>query len=57
MKKPYRNPKLTNLGTLVELTAALGGGGAEDQSEYPQQFPPDTGSYDICRNNDSGQIC
>lgn len=57
MKKHYEGPEVIQLGSVVELTAALGGGGSNDQSDYPQQFPPGQGSYDICNNSDPNSVC
>lgn len=55
-KKPYAAPAVQEFGTVADLTAAIGSSSSEDQSEYPQQFPPDGGSFDVC-NNDSQDIC
>jgi len=57
MKKHYASPELIEFGTVVELTAALGGGSQADQSDYPKQFPPATGSFDICNNDDPNSTC
>lgn len=56
-KKSYTSPKCIEFGTVVELTAAIGASSREDQSDFPQQFPPDTGSFDVCNNNDPTTVC
>ena len=57
MKKEYTTPKLTRFGTVEALTTSIGQSGRTDQSEYPQEFPPSTGSYDVCYNADENEIC
>jgi hypothetical protein len=57
MKKLYEAPTLLDFGTVADLTAAVGSSSQEDQSEFPEQFPPDTGSFDICDNDDSTGVC
>lgn len=56
-KESWTTPTLKLWGTVTELTAALGGGGRSDQSEFPQMFPPSTGSFDICINDDPTESC
>lgn len=56
-KKMYDAPTVAELGTVAELTAAIGSSSRTDQSEFPQQFPPDHGSYDICVNDDPRERC
>lgn len=56
MKKEYVSPELSELGTMVELTAALGTHSHPDQSEFPE-IPASNGSWDICYNNDPTQVC
>lgn len=56
-KKQYGAPEVISLGSVVELTAALGGGGQQDQSDYPAEFPPSTGSFDVCNNNAETTVC
>ena len=55
-KKSYAAPAVQEFGTVADLPAAIGSSSSEDQSEYPQMFPPDGGSFDVC-NNDSQDIC
>ena len=57
MKKPYASPMLSVYGSVAQLTAALGGSAQQDQSDYPEQFPPDGGSFDVCNNNDPNTTC
>lgn len=56
-KKKYRGPKIEDFGTVADLTAAIGASNLADQSEFPQQFPPGTGSYDVCNNDTPGEVC
>lgn len=56
-KKPYTSPDFVEFGTVAELTAAIGSSSREDQSDFPQQFPPDGGSFDVCNNNDPTTVC
>ena len=55
-KKTYEATAMQEFGTVAGLTAAIGSSSDEDQSEFPQQFPPDGGSFDVC-NNDSSEVC
>ena len=57
MKTSYSSPELTRFGTVAALTAAIGQTGRNDQSEYPQAFPPNQGSYDVCDNRDEVGVC
>lgn len=57
MKKHYKSPELVEYGTVADLTAAIGSSSEADQSDYPQQFPPATGSFDICDNDDPDSVC
>ena len=57
MKKSYEAPTLLDFGTVADLTAAVGSSTQEDQSEFPEQFPPDGGSFDICDNDDTAGVC
>ena len=57
MKRAYTSPTLTRFGTVATLTAAIGQGSRADQSEFPEEFPPSTGSYDVCYNEDENDIC
>ena len=57
MKKHYDSPELVEFGTVASLTAAIGSASRDDQSDYPQQFPPATGSFDICNNDDPNTTC
>jgi len=56
-KKAYTSPEFVEFGTVAKLTAAIGASSREDQSDFPQQFPPDTGSFDVCNNNDPASVC
>lgn len=56
-KKAYRSPEVVLLGTLSALTSAIGSSSRSDQSEFPEQFPPGTGSFDICINDDPNETC
>lgn len=56
MKKHYTSPELAEFGTVVALTAAIGSSSNDDQSDFPQEFPPGTGSYDVC-NNETETVC
>jgi hypothetical protein len=56
-KKTYTSPKCVEFGTVVDLTAAIGASSREDQSDFPEQFPPDGGSYDVCHNTDPSSVC
>lgn len=57
VNKPYAAPELTELGTIAEVTSAIGAASHEDQSEFPEQFPPDHGSHDVCHNDDPNDMC
>ena len=57
MKKEYVSPEFIEFGTVASLTAAIGSSSQEDQSEFPEQFPPDGGSFDVCDNDDSSGVC
>ena len=57
MKKKYVTPSIEDLGSIATMTAAIGASAREDQSEFPEQFPPDGGSFDVCENNDPTEIC
>lgn len=57
MKKHYSIPELVEFGAVAELTAAIGSDSQDDQSDFPQQFPPDNGSFDVCNNNDPNSTC
>jgi hypothetical protein len=56
MKSKYQEPTLTDYGPVHSLTGALGSADREDQSEFPNEFPPDGGSKDVC-GNESSDIC
>lgn len=56
-QKVYEAPVLVEFGTVAELTAAIGASSDVDQSDYPQQFPPNTGSFDVCNNEDPNSRC
>ena len=56
-KELYVKPKLGKIGTVASLTAALGSGSQADQSEWPQLFPPNGGSFDLCHNDDPDETC
>jgi len=56
-KKGYIVPGVIDFGTVADLTAAIGSSSQEDQSEFPEQFPPDGGSYDVCDNDSNTGIC
>jgi len=53
----YTTPELVPLGSIESLTAALGSSSAADQSDFPEEFPPDTGSFDICDNENPNSEC
>ena len=55
--KKYHPPALLDLGKVAEITAAIGSSSNEDQSEFPQQFPADHGSFDVCINDDPRERC
>lgn len=57
MKKHYAMPELVEFGTVAELTAAIGSSSQEDQSEFPEEFPPDGGSFDVCSNDENAEVC
>jgi len=57
MKKEYVAPEFVEFGTVASLTAAIGSSSQEDQSEFPEQFPPDGGSFDVCDNDDTSGVC
>ena len=57
MSKFYSAPELTKFGTVASMTAAIGGDAMDDQSDYPQQFTEDGGSYDVCNNDDPNSTC
>ena len=57
MKKHYAAPELVEYGTVADLTAAIGSSSEADQSDYPQQFPPATGSFDVCNNDNVATTC
>lgn len=57
MKTPYESPELTTYGSVADITSAVGGGDDSDQSDYPQQFPPGTGSFDVCDNENPNSVC
>jgi hypothetical protein len=57
MKKHYQAPELLPYGTIETLTAAVGPSSQQDQSDFPQQFPPDGGSFDVCDNNNPNSVC
>ena len=56
-KKTYEAPAMQEFGTVASLTAAIGSSSDTDQSDFPQQFPPDGGSFDVCDNNDERTVC
>lgn len=56
-KELYIKPRLNKIGTVAALTAALGSGSQADQSEWPQMFPPNGGSFDVCINDDPDEVC
>ena len=56
-QKDYEAPTLVDFGTVAELTAAIGSSSDEDQSDYPQEFPPNGGSYDVCNNENPTSVC
>ena len=56
-KKSYISPKCVEFGTIADLTAAIGSSSREDQSEFPEQFPPDGGSFDVCHNSNPSDVC
>ena len=56
-KKDYVAPAVEEFGTVADLTAAIGSSSREDQSEFPEQFPPDQGSFDVCDNTNRGGVC
>jgi len=56
-KKAYAAPAIHEFGTVADLTAAIGSSSKEDQSDFPQQFPPDGGSFDVCNNDEVLTIC
>ena len=56
-QKEYEAPELVEFGTVAELTAAIGASSDEDQSDYPQEFPPNGGSYDVCNNENPTSVC
>lgn len=57
MKFTYSPPVVTNIGSVGALTAAIGSSSNDDQSDFPQQFPPGTGSFDVCNNNTQDTVC
>jgi hypothetical protein len=57
MKSKYHEPTLTDYGPVENLTGALGPSGQQDQSDFPEQFPPDGGSGDVCDNQDPDSVC
>jgi hypothetical protein len=57
MKKQYQAPELLSYGTIEMITAAIGPSSQVDQSDYPAQFPPDGGSFDVCDNDNPNTIC
>lgn len=57
MKENYVAPQVTSYGSIHALTGAIGGASINDQSDYPEQFPPDNGSYDVCNNSDPNTTC
>lgn len=57
MKRFYERPKVKAFGPLQALTGALGTSSNEDQSDFPEQFPPDGGSIDVCDNQDPDGVC
>jgi hypothetical protein len=57
MKNDYQKPELVPYGTVETLTAAIGNSASADQSDYPQQFPPDGGCFDVCDNNNPNTMC
>lgn len=57
MKKRYNTPSVSDFGSITELTAAIGSSSQEDQSEFPEQFPPDGGSFDVCDNDNEAGVC
>ena len=57
MKKHYAMPELVEFGTVAELTAAIGASSDTDQSDYPEEFPPDGGSFDVCDNENPNSVC
>ncbi len=56
-KKTYEAPAVQEFGTVAGLTAAIGSSSDTDQSDFPQQFPPDGGSFDVCDNDDTTGVC
>jgi hypothetical protein len=56
-KKTYEAPAMQEFGTVAGLTAAIGSSSNTDQSEFPEQFPADGGSFDICVNDGDDEIC
>ena len=57
IKDLYVKPELKRVGSVAGLTAALGSGSREDQSDFPGRFPPSTGSFDVCHNNSPDTTC
>jgi hypothetical protein len=56
-KLDYTSPEVTVYGSIQSLTSAIGSASRTDQSEFPEQFPPDGGSFDVCDNNDDTGVC
>jgi hypothetical protein len=57
MSSKYEEPELTAYGPVHSLTGALGTDSQSDQSDKPNQFPPDGGSSDVCNNDDPDSVC
>jgi hypothetical protein len=57
MKKQYSSPEIVEFGTVASLTAAIGSSSRDDQSDFPNEFPPDTGSGDVCFNDNPDSVC
>jgi hypothetical protein len=57
MKNRYQKPEVVLYGTVETLTTAIGSSDKTDQSDFPQQFPPDGGCFDVCENNNPNSIC
>jgi len=56
-KQQYVNSRLDKIAAVASLTAAMGSGSHADQSEYPQSFPPTSGSIDLCHNANPDETC